>query len=279
MTGRMSLALSLFLALLPQGAGASSPDPATIELRGSKSAHVDVRFDEPTKITCCTDPKSSDGKPSVPPLTVRTRGTYAGYVVDRLSDGKIVAGAIRVPVMDFADTDSTYRLPLLVLVKSSRHPLAPGSYRIHLVTDGPSTVRFRVDGLEEDAIYRPKSPTPVKSFFKTPTLGAGEPVSHHRTPVNVDKNTLVIVASLLVADQSQSSYLEHCVVQIVEPCQSRRDHSAQITISPVFNIWSLSRIYSVYRPGHFEPGEWQAQFSAASLGSVRVAQTFVLTLN
>ena len=271
MRGRITLASTLLLAALPYGAGAAPSDYATIELRGSKSAHVDVRFDEPTKISCCTDSTSSDA----PPLTVRTRGTFAGYIVERLSDGKIVAGAVRVPVMDWAPLDFRWT----VLVKGGRASLAPGRYRIHLVTDGRSTVRFRVEGLDEDARYRPKSPTPVSSSSNTPLVEPGGPVSQHSTPVHVDEDTLVIIASLLVADNNQASYLEHCVVQIAEPCQSRHDHSAAISISPVFNLESLSGIYSVYKPGHFEPGEWKAQFAAASAGFVKKAQTLVLTID
>jgi hypothetical protein len=269
------LAFALFLTVLPYQVSARSPGYATIELRGSKSAHVDVRFDEPIKITCCGDTASADEKFDVPPLTVRTRGAFAGYLVERLSDGKIVAGAVRVPAMDWASFDFRWT----VLVRESRGWLEPGSYRIHHVTDDESTVRFRVEGLDEDASYQPKIPTRVRSSLKTPLVESGQPVSHHSTPVRVDEDTLVIVASLLVAERNQVSYLEHCVVRLVEPCQSRRDHSGAISISPVDNIESLSGIYSVYRAGHFEPGDWQAKFSAASAGVVRRAQTLVLTID
>ena len=267
----MGLILALFFALLPQGAGAASSGYSIIELRGSKNAHVDVRFDEGTRIKWRSDTEH--------PLKVRTRGSYAGYIVERLSDGKIVAGAVRVPVMDFDDLDGDEDDPARVVVKSDSGNLAAGTYRIHLVTDGRSTVRFPVEGLDENASYRPKDPTPATSFFKPAPVETGEPVSHHRTPITVKEGTLVILASILVADRSQASYLEHCVVRIIEPCQSRRDHSAQVTITPVDNIWSLSRIISVYKPGHFEPGEWQAQFSASSAGSVRRADMFLLTVD
>lgn len=263
MRGRTTLALALLLGVLPYQANAGTSGHATIELRGSKSAYVDVHFDEPIKITCCT-----------PPLTVRTSGTFAGYVVERLSDRKIVAGALRVPAMDWEPFD----FRRIVLIKGNRAFLEPGDYRIHLVTDGESTVRFRVDGLDEDARYRPTSPSPVTSSFKTPPVDPGQPASHHSTPVHVDEDTWVVVASLLVAEKNQASYLEHCVVRAVEPCQSRRDHSAAISIHPVFNLESLSGIYSVYKPGHFDPGEWQAKFSAASAGIVKKASTLVLTI-
>jgi hypothetical protein len=259
------LAVALLIGVLPYQAAAAAPGDATIELRGAKSAHVDVRFDEPVEITCCEHPAS---------LAVRTRGTFAGYVVERLSDRKIVAGALRVPAMDW----EPFGFERTILVKRTREPLAPGDYRIHLVADGESTVRFRAEGLDEDATYRPRSPSPVSSAFKTPPVDPGPPVSHHSTPVHVDEDTWVIVASLLVAEQNQASYLEHCVVRTVEPCQSRRDHSAAISIDPVFNVESLSAIYSVYRPGHFERGEWQAKFSVASAGFVRRAQTLVVTI-
>ena len=264
------LVLVLFLALLPQAAGVARPGYATIELRGSKSAYVDVRFDEVTRINW-----PSEGEP---PVMVRTRGTYAGYIVERLSDGKIVAGAVRVPVLDFEDlSDWNLDDPMSAVVKRYSGPLLPGTYRIHLVTDGRSTIRFPVAGLDENASYRPKAPTPVTSSFKP--VEPGEQVIHHRTPITVKEGTLVIVASLLVADRSQAAYLEHCVIKIIEPCQSTRDHSAHITLNLMVNEWSLTRLYSVYRPGHFEPGEWQVQFSATAAGPVRTADMFLLTVD
>ena len=280
MTRRLGLAVALLLAVLPQGARAASPDYATIELHGSKSGHVDVRFDERIRIICCSDSASpGEERSATPPLTVRTGGTYAGYAVERLSDGKLVAGGVRVPSMDWDEEQGTYEFRWTVRLDRGGDWLAPGLYRIHLLTDREATVRFRVDGLDEDATYGPKTPTAVTSSLKTPLLGLGQPVSTHRTPVQVDEDTWVVVASLLVAERTQGSYLEHCVVQIAEPCQSRHDYSASIAITPVDNYWSLNAIYSVYRPGHFEPGEWQAQFNAASAGFVLKAQTLALTID
>jgi hypothetical protein len=245
-----------------------------IELRGSHSAYIDVRLEQPVRISCCRSQVSKKGTRIVfPDINVQTRGTFAGFLIERLSDGKFIVGGMRIPEMDLA----RYLHMVVPLTPNGGGVLEPGRYRVRLLTDGQSVVSFRVLGLDANRVYHPTSRSTVKGSLEDLALAPGAPASFKRTPVEIRRGTLVMLASQVTAIAGQANYLNQCLAQVMELCQVRGDDDWDLKPS-LGAAESALAISSLYMPGRVEPGEWQATFTAASAGVIEEGHTFVLAV-
>lgn len=264
----MKVALAAALCLLLGAAPVAGKPPAgEMVLRGDSSASVEVRLAQPADVFCCRMVfEEVDGRSyfRIAGFEVETEGTFAGFAIERPSDGRILRGAVRLPAMDlddgivpgFASFGRTRRLPA-------------GRYRIHLLTDGPSTVRFTVPGLRRDVHLRPEGASDVTASLVELTP---EDVQE-RVPVEVPGDALVVLVSKTEGDFTQGHYLSHCLAAPGAPCTSSEDY--EVWTSPGSGGGGGTRVDSLYDP---PTGSLDAVFTSRSLGVPAGTYGFVLVL-
>jgi len=158
--------LLLVLGLAPMAAEAAPPQGMLV-VRGSSSASVDVTI----KSTFVAHMGVFESTFTAPRVT--TRGTYAGVWIEPIGEPHEATGFYTIPA---TDTPQGKRHVMGFDAYAKR--FGPGRYRIHLVTDGASEVRVRVDGLPRGLTLTPRRAVPswgrVVDVRTTPADHAGE---------------------------------------------------------------------------------------------------------
>lgn len=270
---RLAVAVAAVLLLGAAPAGAGDRPRGEFVLRGDRSASVDVTLRRPVRLTCCRPVEQMvDGQASlrVAGFSVETEGTYAGFAVERVRDGRMMRGAVRIPSMDLEDG----RMPTYVSFgRDSR--LRPGRYRIHLLTDGPSVVRIEAAGLARSMALAPERPTKVAAELVTMATTGGPEQAQARVPVDVTKRSTVLLASKTEGDYAQAHYLGQCIVEPGGQCSEEEHYDTWV--SPASGGGGGNKL-DMFERGTFEPGSYEAVFIAGSIGAPQGAYGFVLVL-
>lgn len=270
---RLAVIVAALLLLGGAPAGAGDRAPRELVLRGDRSASVDVTLRRPVRLTCCRPVEQTvDGQASfrVAGLSVETEGTYAGFAIERVRDGRMMRGAVRIPSMDLEEG----RIP--TYVSFGRKPrLRPGRYRIHLLTDGPSVVRVEGAGLTRSLELAPAGPTKVAAELVTLATTTGLEQAQARVPVEVTKGATVLLAVKTEGDYAQAHYLGQCIVQPGAQCSEEEHYDTWA--SPASGGGGGTKL-DMFERGAIEPGSYEAVFVAGSIGAPQGAYGFVLVL-
>ena len=264
----------LSLALLLLCAGVTSPADAAAAshefvLSGDRNSFVEVRLREPVRLTCCDferEPIDSEAYFRISGLDVATRGSYSGFAIERVRDGRIMKGAVRVPQMDLEKG----AIPTVISFGRTER-LEAGRYRFHLLTDGPSTVRVEARGLVTDVHLRPSKATPVDAEIVDLT---DQPGSFVRVPIEVPARSTVLLATKTEGDSAQAHYLSQCLSSDGGPCSDLASYEAWA--SPASGGGGGTRMEAF--EGTVPPGGYDAVFGAGSAGIPEGSFGFVLVL-
>lgn len=265
------LATVLVTGLLAVSAPAAARPTGEILLRGDRSASVEIRLERTVRLECCRFVEQTvDGQTSfrISGFDVSTEGTYAGFAIERARDGRIMKGAVRIPPMDLEEG----RMPTFVSFgRASRLPA--GKYRLHLLADGPSTVRVTAAGLGRTLDLVPSGRSHVSAELTALATTGGPQQAQARVPVEVGKGATVLLASKTEGEYAQAHYLGQCLVEPGGQC-SQDDY--ETWASPASGGGGGTTVDSFV--GTVEPGTYEAVFVAGSLGAPQGSYGFVLVL-
>ncbi|MGH2730882.1 MAG: hypothetical protein ACRDJI_09785, partial [Actinomycetota bacterium] len=106
-------------------------------------------------------------------------------------------------------------------------------------------------------------------------------VMHHaRQTVHLANQSTALLVSQVQADFGQADYLNHCITDQGQFCQTQDEDSQQTAygISPASGA-SGATMSKVYKMGELEAGDREAVFTIGSVGVPRSLKGFVLVLN
>jgi hypothetical protein len=261
----------LLVAAVPTAAAESSR-AETLTLIGKKSAHIDVSIDSPLRVTCCHLRDSRTGRVIVDEMVSSVGGTYAGFAVERLSDRRVVVGALRVPEMDIEGWDIPF---IATLVKGG--VLVPGSYRIHLLADGPAKVQIEMEGMGRNVLLHPRESTPTTVQIHDGGLSSTAGASHVRLPIRVGSRSHVVLASQVTATGGQLFYLDQCVAFPSATCPTTEDEQDASVIPCPACLRGGGAVVDVYMPRDRLDGQTEAIFTTATAGALAEVKLLAFT--
>jgi hypothetical protein len=262
--GALIFAMALLAAAAP--AAGKTRSLRSFVLEGSKSASVVFEIDEKISIVCCEmDQRGSQF--GVRGFSAQTEGSYAGFILERVRDRRVLLMAVRLPSMDLFDGDIETSL-----YWGRPAVLRPGKYKLHLVTDGPSTVTIGFEGSEADRYLEPKGPTKVQASM-VDLLDGGLPVGEKRVPIEVDDDSLVGLISHEEGELAQAHYQSQCLTSRGDHCGELDDHG--VYPSPASGGGG-GTISEVFPSGKVSPGAYDALFAGGNVAVESEAHGFAI---
>lgn len=259
---RRTFATLLLLATLAPAAPPAAAAPAAgreVVLSGSRSASVEVRF--------ASRFKPHLGVFGYPGISAATRGTYAGVLFENLGKRMLSQGGVVVPVMGDempigwggSDRDD-FSLPA-------------GRYRVHLLTDGQSTVRVRVDGIARSMRLAPRRPTAVRARLVSVDAVRAE------VPVLVRPTTTTVLVAYAKIEPSAGNAVSVCLDEGRElPCEAGGGSGMKVAfLAP--GVWSKSQAAIFFYPGWASNGEHVARYTMAAAGGAPALYAFALSVD
>lgn len=233
-------------SLAPVAVRAEPGQSPAIVLEGNQSGWIDVTFTEP--VTPLGDAMEIEGG-----------GDYVAFLITKTSAAKnlqwVGGGYASPPMMRAAETLDP------VGFFSWDPELAPGTYRIHLITDEPVELRIPTQGLSADLRLEPRHSVRVEGGYEQRELTPGD--TEVRRSVRRRKGSVTIMAMLEVVENHQASAMQQCLLpengeDENRPCEPLGYHSAVGFVSPlsVGKGWAFSSI--AWAPDFPPPGIYQA---------------------
>lgn len=264
------LAIAILLAAAP-ATPVEAGRPTEIVLNGKRSGFAQIRVGQRVGLECCgLEPVTQNGQTRLRTtgFTARTTGTYAGFVIERVADGRIMKMAVRVPALDLR----VGRVPTFISF-GRFNDLPRGRYRVHLLTDGRATVRIVADGLSSDVFLQPNRRSPVSATLIPLAEGTTDRTVQARVPVHVGRTSMVGLATKTEGDTAQAHYLSQCLTEPGGVCTDEEDYD--VGVSPGSGGGGRTMI-RVHPAGTLPHGPYDAVFSAGSVGLQEPAYGFVL---
>lgn len=257
----------LFAASLAQAAVGAEPRRAMLTISG-RSGFVDLNLSSPVRFTCCTTTTAA-GDIEFRGFTFRTRGAFAGYLLEDVEAARVVAGALRVPRLDLGGYQAVFRF-------SNRKTVPSGTYRLHLIADGWATLRIPVLGDVYDRTLNVDRFTQTRGTLAS--MGVrGTPVAHSQVDLEAEPSSWVLLATQLEADAGQAGVLHQCLAPQGEPCPT--DEAPPARYLSVGAHRSGKLIMSSYSANPSRDRELQALFSVGTAGAIRRAHAFALVID
>jgi hypothetical protein len=244
------------------------PQAHLLVVRGTRSATADVTFR--TRIRAHTDLFVPGN-----PVTVTTKGTYAGVWLESLATPVLGTGMVVVPAYTGEDPIAWGSWD------REDQSLPAGRYRVHLVTDGQSEVRLPVDGLTRDLVVRPARPSSDSGRLvrRQAVPGADAPADRTVVPVKFGAHTVVALASGGAGDVVSVWQSEICVHDVTpeQPCAvgGGQGGGSQSVSTGGMSGWGASFFY----PGDLTPGVHDAEFTDVAVTVPKGYWAFALTVN
>jgi len=263
--GRVAgLCTAAVLAATAMPAAAATPAMRTLVVTGVPNAYAEVTFTSRVRL-------STDLFAALPPRIEGT-GTYGGAYV--------------TPVRGSGPAEGTLLLRALPLLDDLPFPLGPqgwlppGRYRVHLLGDGPTTVRIRVEGLRRDVAVRTRTPSDVVATLRRRGVaGVGTPVERTVVTLPVRSRTLTVAASAHRATGFVGRR-EMCVrprVPTPPPCtKGTAGRGGYYSVVPMDAGLAGA---AIYYPGRLPVGDVEAEFLDVTGGVSRELYAFTLSLN
>ena len=265
---RALIAVALLTGSVFAAGPAGASKDGSITLIGRRSASAVFTIDEPVRIRCCRTRAQNDGRPRPLDLEVTTSGTYAGFIVERVGGGGIVAGGMRVPAMDWGGIFE-------MAIPIAEGPLQPGTYRIHLLTDAPARVRITVEGLDRDLTLKPSRRSPVRASFGSIGVGSGAPIAFSKRTLRVREKTVVVMAHDARFQWGQAHVMRHCISDVLGLCRTSGNELYAVACPACSE--GVAAMASVYWPADLHPGERDAVIVHAGVGVIPESRALVLT--
>jgi hypothetical protein len=262
MTRHLVAILLVSLVGAPSSAATAAPTVRTLTVRGVPNAYAEVTFAGRVRFETATKSRPS----------YDAKGTYAGAYVEPVRGDGPVAGTVLLRAMPSL---SDVPFPL-----GPQGWLPPGRYRVHLIGDGPTTVKIRAEGLRRDMTVTTTTRAEVAAkWVSRGVAGAATPADRTIVPFTVRPRTLTVVAE---AHESTGFYgrRDVCVrtrTNGLSPClDGNSGHGSYSGVYPF--RWTLGG-GAAYHPGALPPGEMEAEFLDVAVGVPHGMTTFVMTLN
>lgn len=268
---KVLLAAVVLVASAMVPARAQTRAPGEIVLTGDSSVSAEMRLEHPVRLRCCVlfgDDSGGRMVFRIIGMEVETSGTFAGFAIERVRDGRIMKGAVRVPAMDLDDGT----VPAHASFGRARR-LPPGDYRIHLLTDGPSTVRIEAEGAPDDLRLTRPRPSSVSASLVTLATESGPQKVQDRVPIEVRAGATVVLMSKTEGDYAQAHYFGHCLTAPGGQCSSQGDY--EYWVSPSSGGGGGVKADPVEG---LDPGRYDAVFTAGSAGLPQGSYGFVLVV-
>lgn len=273
-TLRRAVVASLLLAfaLAPTGpAAARQEDPAAtryLVVRGSASAFTTIRLD--SKIKLLADRS-----------IIRSNGTYAGYVLQRIGKPGYLSGMFAMPAID-----DTYQKFAPQSIFDQERAIPAGAYRLYLVGDGRTEIRIPALGLQRSLEVRPDRK--VVSDGGLHELG-DMPSTQDRIQVDITPKSVLFGGFFQATDQHQVTTIEQCLtdpggIQCVHDAKGTATGGAAVlspgNITPGHILsWSLLANPQFDYKAKEAPGRYDIfQRFAASVSSPTARYTFWIQL-
>ncbi|HEX8003023.1 MAG TPA: hypothetical protein VF519_10055 [Mycobacteriales bacterium] len=254
----LTAALLLLAALAPVAPSAAATS-AEIVLTGSRAAWAEVSF--PGRF------KPAIGLFGRDELRVTTRGTYAGVYFEsvtkpgRLSQGGVVLTAVDdFPVAWGGSDRDDFTLPA-------------GRYRVHLLTDGQSTVRVAVDGLPRGLRLAPRGPSDARAKVADVTAARAS------IPVTVRPATTTVLVGFAHSEPSVATAASVCLDEGRDvPCEAGGGYGFKTAmLAP--GAWSSTATAIFVYPGQASNGEHAAHYTMASPAPTSKLYGFALSIH
>jgi hypothetical protein len=261
---RLLLVVSLVAALAPHVTAPWARAAETRELivSGETSGYVDVELDRSIHLKCCRKSDSVTG--ILEGLDIKTQGSYAALVIEQLSKSKVVFVAIRLPSFD-ALAGRTVTQDLLW-----KQHLLPGRYRVYLFTDGETTARLSMRGLDHDLRVSPEQSVQDEALI----ADLGATFAFQRYDLATSKDSFAMAVVLNVAELGQFSYQDLCITERGSDCDDTDARARQVTMSP--DLKRHDALTAFFPTSELPKGPSEAIVTVAIPGSTAEGEVFVL---
>lgn len=256
--------------LVMPSAQAQVSGSASIILTGSRTGYVDLTFTGPVTL----DEFRAKFEYS---------GTYSGWFIHKLGEAVDTAGdeAGSAAIRSLVPAGDPPTSPSFEFAFGFNPELSAGSYRLYLLSDGPSTVTIPVEGISKDIRFRPRART--FSFAETidfPPAGPGGTYvrAQTRIPIVLDPSFMVTTMALAYADPgAQVISIGTCVVVGEDECDGGpAGGGVLVSTSPTYDFTLVAvRHYAV---GSFSRGGYSAWGGLTTAGSVHSGKSGVFIL-
>ena len=262
---RLAAACALVLLAVGVPPASAKEETSTITMRGSKSAYVDVAFRTRFRLL-------SDAFTAKPAPVVSTKGTYGGIYLTKLDSPETAGGLLLLRGLPAWDD-----FPLAL---GSDGWLPAGTYRVHLLADGATTVRVTAEGLARNVTLAPERASRVSaSLVRRRTAGTDVPADRTTIPVTVRPTTLTVLGS---SHESEGALGNQHICLRTPGAQLPCTVSGAGGGGTFFGTPGSFRMGSamVFYPGDVpQSGETEAEYSDVVGGVPGPTYAFALTLN
>jgi hypothetical protein len=253
-------------------------------LAGSRTASVDVRMAQPFSL-------------DIFPAT-STRGHYAGLVVQRRSDGRVLLFSVELPAagLGIATTGSPnsrgVRLRALraptgataggrasgVGVAAPGTRFAAGIYRITLVTDGSSRLTVMGSSSVPTLALRPTSRTATNAGYDAAGVAARAPAGIARVPLTIGRSLQRAIAVGITEETGVGAGYGNLCITKAPLCEAQRHGGAGApflfpSVGTIDGIWVAD-----YQRGTTPVGSDHAVFEIANAGVGRQLALFAIAI-
>jgi hypothetical protein len=268
----LATVLSLSLLLCAGAPVEAAPARGQIVLKGDRNTSIEVTLPREIRLTCCEfKGVTKDGVTffKVSGFQVESQGTYSGFAIERVSDGRVMKGAVWVPDLDLDEG----RVPTVISFGRAT-VLQRGRYRIHLLTDGPSTVRITANGLERPLLLRPEESSSVNAEVIPLLTEDGSGPVQARVSIETSTRSTVLLATKTEAELGQAHLLSQCLTEPGGHCTDPSD--TEPWVSPASGGGGGTQIDVI---SDQPSGTHEAVFTAVSAGLRQGSYGFVLVFN
>lgn len=273
-TIRIALVVLLTAVAAASGSALASEieKPQLIVLRGGRTAAIDIRLNHPIKIDTRLPSIMRDS------ITVETEGNFAGFLLESMPSHRLLLGVVFFPAMRSEDWPSDMPPIFNSWTDAANKPLSPGTYRLHLVTDGPTTLRIKADGLRRSRSYTPFDQSSVSTVFSD--LVGAVPIAtqlEERIPLDIENGAYVSVGMYVNADLGQRIHVHPCLTDAGGDCEEGDDQGEYTFTAPGASQMGVAS-FAHYGPGRSGNGGREALYKADAVGVIKKALAFALVL-
>lgn len=253
------------VGLLAVPAASAATRPALV-LRGTRSASTELTLTAPATLEV-------GGFDPARAMRASIRGSYAGFVVQRL-DGSVVVGGVVVRGFELSGRP----VPLVFGGGFESVRVPRGRYRVTLLTDGAAQITIPAPGLRRSKVLSPARPASSSGAVLRSPLPPALPVSDLRTRIDVGAGTMTVLASIQRYAFAAADAYDVCIAARGTLCATGAVGGAS-GVGIAGGAGSRTSITGLYfYPGDIKPTSYDAVFSTVGVGVAEQLTAFVLRI-